>query len=237
MLWNPYDDTNYEGPSNFDRRHVLSIYYIYDLPFWREPTNLRPEPARRLADLRCDVHAHRHAVHDHADRRHRAGIGDGSISQPIDIEWRSQCKATNGKFSGGVNSGVAADDNFCFNPEAFSQVPAGAQQVREHAPQHRLRNPAISSGTSRSSRTSTLAGTHKVQFRVEMFNFINHPNLSGPNTDITNANFGRIITKYGRSPRHSARACATCSRSDSLTAGSRFAGSRFVLSVDVGPGS
>ena len=40
MLWNPYDDTNYEGPSNFDRRHVLSIYYIYDLPFWREPTNL-----------------------------------------------------------------------------------------------------------------------------------------------------------------------------------------------------
>jgi hypothetical protein len=28
-----------------------------------------------------------------------------------------------------------------------------------------------------------------------MFNFINHPNLSGPNTDITNANFGRIITK------------------------------------------
>ena len=40
MLWNAYDDTIYEGPSNFDRRHVLSIYYIYDLPFWRNPTNL-----------------------------------------------------------------------------------------------------------------------------------------------------------------------------------------------------
>jgi hypothetical protein len=30
-----------------------------------------------------------------------------------------------------------------------------------------------------------------------VFNFINHPNLSGPNTDITNSNFGRIITKDG----------------------------------------
>jgi hypothetical protein len=30
-----------------------------------------------------------------------------------------------------------------------------------------------------------------------VFNFINQPNLSGPNTDITNPNFGRIITKDG----------------------------------------
>ena len=36
-----------------------------------------------------------------------------------------------------------------------------------------------------------------MQFRVEMFNFPNHPNLSGPNRDITNANFGRSISKSG----------------------------------------
>ncbi len=41
----------------------------------------------------------------------------------------------------------------------------------------------------------SLAGTHKMQLRMEVFNFLNHPNLSGPSTDITNANFGRIITK------------------------------------------
>ena len=40
VLWNTYDDTIYWGPSNFDRRHVISISYIYDLPFWRNPTNL-----------------------------------------------------------------------------------------------------------------------------------------------------------------------------------------------------
>ena len=36
ILWNTYDDTNYWGPSSFDRRHVFDVYYIYDLPFWRE---------------------------------------------------------------------------------------------------------------------------------------------------------------------------------------------------------
>ena len=28
------------GPSDFDRRHVVSFYYIYDLPFWRDQSTL-----------------------------------------------------------------------------------------------------------------------------------------------------------------------------------------------------
>ena len=40
-------------------------------------------------------------------------------------------------------------------------------------------------------------GTHKVQFRAEIFNFPNHPNLGGAETNPTNANFGRSISKTG----------------------------------------
>jgi hypothetical protein len=36
VVWDTYDDTNFYGPSTDDRRHVLSFYYIYDLPFWRQ---------------------------------------------------------------------------------------------------------------------------------------------------------------------------------------------------------
>ncbi|HYO84578.1 MAG TPA: carboxypeptidase regulatory-like domain-containing protein, partial [Bryobacteraceae bacterium] len=34
-LWNPFDDRNMWGPSNFDTRHVLVVNAVYELPFLR----------------------------------------------------------------------------------------------------------------------------------------------------------------------------------------------------------
>ncbi len=195
VLWDPYDDTSYEGPSNFDRRHALSIYYIYDLPFWREPTNLLQNllggwQISGAAFMRTGTPFTITRTDD------RAGIGpDSSIGQPIDMNG-DPLQGTNGKFSGGVTGGVAADDNFYFNPAAFSQVPVGANRFG-NMPRNAVYNPGDQQWDLAIFKNVKLAGTHQVQIRVEMFNFINHPNLSGPTTDITNANFGRIITKSG----------------------------------------
>jgi hypothetical protein len=194
VLWDPYDDTSYEGPSNFDRRHALSLYYIYDLPFWREPTNLLQN---LLGGWQISVAAFMRTGTPFTITRtdDRAGTGDGSIGQPIDMNGDPH-EGTNGKFSGGVSGGVAADDNFYFNPSAFSQVPVGAYRFG-NMPRNAVYGPGDQQWDLAIFKNVNLAGTHKVQFRVEMFNFINHPNLSGPNTDPTNANFGRIITKSG----------------------------------------
>ena len=194
VLWNPYDDTSYEGPSNFDRRHALSIYYIYDLPFWRQPANLIQNllggwQISGAGFMRTGTPFTITRTDD------RAGTGDGSIGQPIDMNGDPH-EGTNGKFSGGVSAGVAADGNFYFNPNAFSQVPSGANRFG-NMPRNAIYGPGDQQWDLAIFKNVNLAGSHKMQIRVEMFNFINHPNLSGPNTDPTNANFGRIITKSG----------------------------------------
>ena len=60
-----------------------------------------------------------------------------------------------------------------------------------------MRNPGDQQWDLAIFKNFSLHGQQKMQFRVEMFNFINHPNLGGPQTDITNVNFGRSITKDG----------------------------------------
>jgi hypothetical protein len=194
VLWDPYDDTIYEGPSNFDRRHALSLYYIYDLPFWRDPTNLVQNilggwQISGAAFMRTGTPFTITRTDD------RAGTGDGSIGQPIDMTGDPMA-GTNGKFSGGVTGGVAADENFYFNPQAFAQVPSGANRFG-NMPRNAIYGPGDQQWDIALFKNINLVGTHKMQLRMEVFNFINHPNLSGPNTDITNANFGRIISKSG----------------------------------------
>jgi hypothetical protein len=188
VLWNSYDDTNFWGPSSFDRTHVLSVYYIYDLPFWREQNTLMknllggwqisgssffrtgtPFSITRTNDL--------------------AGVGEGSNGQPVDLVGDIYANA-NGKFS----AGNGKDDNFIFNPQAFANPTAGRFG---NSTRNIVRNPGDQQWDLAIFKNFTVSGQQKIQFRVEMFNFINHPNLSGPNTDITNANFGRSITKDG----------------------------------------
>ena len=49
-----------------------------------------------------------------------------------------------------------------------------------------VRNPGDQQWDLAIFKNFALGGTQKLQFRAEMFNFINHPNLSGPISDITN---------------------------------------------------
>jgi hypothetical protein len=188
VLWNTYDDTIYEGPSNFDRTHVLVLQYIYDLPFWKSPTNLIQNilGGWQISGATFMRTGTPFTITRSDDR---AGVGDGSIGQPVDLVGDPKA-GTNGKFSNG------SDDNFIFNPGAFAQVPVGANRFG-NSPRNNLRNPGDQQWDIALFKNVTLAGAHKLQFRVEIFNFPNHPNLSGPNGDITSPNFGRSISKDG----------------------------------------
>jgi len=186
VIWNTYDDSSFWGPSSYDRRHVLVVSYIYDLPFWRDQDTLlhnllggwqisgstfiqsgTPFSITRTNDI--------------------AGVGDGSIGQPVDLVGDLYANA-NKKFSAG--SGL--DDNFWFNKTAFANATAGRFG---NSTRNILRNPGNQQWDIALFKNFSIRGTHKIQFRAEVFNFINRPNLSGANADIASANFGRITSK------------------------------------------
>jgi hypothetical protein len=186
VLWNSYNDSGFWGPSSFDRRHVLNIYYIYDLPFWKDQdTALKnvlggwqisgatffrtgtPFSITRSNDI--------------------AGVGDGSFGQPVNVVG-DPLAGVNQQFSGGAGK----DQNFWFNPAAFASPAPG---TFGNAPRDAWYNPGQQQWDIAFFKNFRLGGAQRLQFRAEIFNFINRANWNGVETDPTKANFGRITGK------------------------------------------
>jgi hypothetical protein len=121
-----------------------------------------------------------------------AGVGD-SFSQPWNLVGDPKSNA-NGQLSGGVVNGVATDQNFWFNPAAYARPTAG---TFGNTPRNNMYGPKSQQWDIALFKNIPVYHGQTVQFRAEMFNFPNHPNLSGPSTDPTNAQFGRITSKDG----------------------------------------
>jgi hypothetical protein len=202
VIWNTYDDSGFWGPSNYDRRHVFGFHYIYDLPFWKNQETLvknllggwqvsgatfirsgTPFSVLRTNDI--------------------AGVGDGGFGQPYNLVGDPRANA-NREFS----NGAGQDDNFWFNPAAFA---APAPGTFGDAPRNLLYNPGHQQWDIALFKNFSVGGVRRVQFRAEIFNFPNHPNLGGVGNqtgaqtnalagnlgyaDPTTANFGRITSK------------------------------------------
>ena len=196
VLWNSYDDTIQWGPSDFDRRHVASVYYIYDLPFWRDQSTLM---RNLLGGWQISGATFFRTGTPFAVLRSNdiAGVGDGGFLQPYNVVGDVNAGA-NKEFSNAVGDG-----NFWFNPAAFAAPAAG---TFGNAPRNLLYNPGEQQWDMAIFKNFNLGGTRKAQFRAEFFNFPNHPNWSNVQTgslqgqgwaDPNSSNFGRVTGKSG----------------------------------------
>jgi hypothetical protein len=201
VVFNTYDDTDFWGPSNYDRRHVLSFYYIYDLPFWKGQETLLKNllggwQISGATFMRSGTPLSVIRTND------IAGVGDGGFGQPYNLVGDPEANA-NKKFSNG------SDDNYWFNPAAFA---APAPGTFGNAPRNLIYNPGQQQWDIALFKNFSVGGTRRIQLRAEFFNFPNHPNLgasTGAQTgaqsnqlagnlgyaDPTSATFGRITRK------------------------------------------
>ncbi len=186
VIWNTYDDTSYWGNSSFDRRHVFNISYIYDLPFFANTSTLT---GKLLGGWQVSGASFFRTGTPFSITRTNdiAGVGEGSNGQPYDLVGDPLANA-NQQFSGGS----AVDQNYWFNPTAFAAPTAGRFG---NAPRNLIYNPGEQQWDIALFKNFALGGVRRIQFRAEIFNFPNHPNLSGPNTDPTSADFGRSVGK------------------------------------------
>jgi hypothetical protein len=186
VMPNTYDDSNMWGPSDYDRRHVLSVSYIYDIPFLKEQRGLLGLIAGGW-QISGATFLRTGTPFSIARNDDRAGVGPGS-SQPVDLVGDPNANNPTRAFSDGK------DNNFFFDPNAFAQVPQGRFGT---STRNILRNPGEQQWDIAFFKNFPVGGVRKIQFRAEMFNFPNHPNLNGPSTDITSPNFGRSTGKGG----------------------------------------
>jgi hypothetical protein len=183
VLWNTYDDTLYLGPSNFDRRHVLNFYYIYDLPWFREQdtllrnvlggwqisgaTFMRSGTPFTVGQTNQDI----------------AGVGDPGFGQP----WSQTGNASvNHRLYDGTPGSLALDTSVFVRP---------ANGTFGNSPRNAYRNPGEVQWDLAIFKNFALGGTRRAQFRAEMFNFPNHPNLGGIQGNPLSGDFGRITNK------------------------------------------
>lgn len=189
VLWNTYDDTRYWGNSEFDRRHVVALYYIYDLPFWREQDTLLKNllggwQISGATFMRTGNPANGRNGGVTQTGRDVAGIGDG-FAQPWD-----QLRDVDMNYQLYTGPGTEA-----FDTTAFAQPASGTFGNVER---NNIYNPGEQQWDLAIFKNFNLGGTRRVQFRAEAFNFINHPNLGGIEVNPLSGNFGRITSKGGQ---------------------------------------
>ncbi|HXG68945.1 MAG TPA: carboxypeptidase-like regulatory domain-containing protein [Blastocatellia bacterium] len=193
VIPNAFDASALWGPSDFDRRHVMVINGIYELPFLRGDSGLLGKifggwTISAVSQFQTGSPVSIRTGDDFA------GVGPGSGPQYWVVNGDPKLDRGERKFSNNPQ-----DQNFWFlprNPDGspiFTPPPAGtfnSQRVRNF-----LYNPGFQNHNLGVHKDFFIKETHKVTFRFEAFNWPNHPNWDGANTDPRSANFGKVTTK------------------------------------------
>jgi hypothetical protein len=192
ILPNAYDASTFWGPSDFDRRHVMVINFIYDLPFFRNnDLSGKLLGGWQISGVQQFQTGTPFTVRTAEDT---AGVGGGSGDQLWNINGTPELSRGDRKFAT-----FSGENAFWFQTKnadgtsIFGKPAAGT--FTKQLNRNRLYNPGSQSWNVALFKNFKIAERHAVQYRCEVYNFPNHPNWSGPDTNPNNATFGKITSK------------------------------------------
>jgi hypothetical protein len=197
VIPNAYDAHNLWGPSDFDTRHVLVLNLIYELPIFRNGSTLVGKTlggwqVTSVTQFQTGTPFKVQTGDDYA------GVGPGSGNQISSI-WNISGDPHLGdpKFAVGGKS----DPSYYFkisNPDGspiFTAPAAGTFTTQRN--RNLLYNPGFQNWNLGLFKSFRVTEQQALTFRAEGFNFINHPNWNGPDTNPKNysTTFGKVTSK------------------------------------------
>jgi hypothetical protein len=184
-----YDRGADYGPSQLDRRHVLSVDYVYELPFFKEQKGV---VGKALGGWQL------------------AGITSFGSGTPLTVTTSGIDPSALGLLGTSASSArpdVLHNPNLIpslrdrlgwFDTTAFSNVPAGVTRAGD-SPRGVVLGPGYQKWDMTLSKHWRFTETVNLQFRAEAFNVFNHTNFLGLGTTFGSSTFGQVTST--RDPR------------------------------------
>jgi hypothetical protein len=191
-LYDAYNDFNVWGKSSFDTRHVAIINFIWDIPFFRKSTGA---VRTLLGGWQINGVTQFQTGNPFTIGTSEDIYGIGSTNF---VPWNLTSPSTDQprQFSQGA---TAADTSFWFNPRPgganWATRPANGTYGNQNRNSVSFNNVGFQNWNAALFKDFAFAERHKVQFRAEFFNWLNHPNWNGVNTNPTSAGFGKVTSK------------------------------------------
>ena len=205
---NAFDTSNLWGPATFDRRHVMVLNAIYELPIFKDRSKLTGKlfggwTISAVSQMQTGTPFSIGSGDDFA------GVGTGSGSQFWRVNGNATLENSEKKFAT-----LRSDPNFWFRAADANGNPLFTRPANGTIVTDRVRGILYGPGFQNHNfglfKEFTVKESHRVIFRLEAFNWPNHPNWGGPDTnpnnivigtdgkvDLSRSSFGKITSKGG----------------------------------------
>ncbi len=197
-----YDAHYLWGPCTYDTRHVAVINWIYQLPFFRNTSNRVLKAVAGGWQITGVTQFQSGTPSTVQTSDDFAGIGPGSGNQ-IQYFWNYANLSKGADYPRQFAAGGNASDPAQWltvrdssGNSLFTQ-PAAGTIVRDRLRSY-FYNPGFQNWNIGLFKEFAISERHRVLFRVEGFNWPNHPNWNGFDSNPKSSTFGKVTGKGGQ---------------------------------------
>ncbi len=193
VIPNAYDASTLWGPSDFDRRHVLVVYASWELPIFKDRSRWTGKAfgGWTLSGTSQWQSGTPFSIGFGDDD---AGVGPGSGGQFAIVTGDPKLGSSDRAFASNN-----ADNAFWFRTTGANGSPIFTRPPQGTFNTARVRNllyrPGVQSHNLGLFKDFSITERHRITFRAEAFNWLNHPNWNTPDTNPRNATFGKVTAK------------------------------------------